>query len=185
MNLLGPATLVTALSAWGQREALSKKPDVVARGRGALPPEGSARLLTGVEVVLEHVPHLVARLLLSEPLADAEQGVIIAEFDPEDANALLLHCGRALAECAERILTDETQEGRLNRELTETLVSDHRLVCAGQVAADDASRFVGTYVVWDGWHRAAKWLIATRDGSTDRLSAYLIKTKHPLVQLST
>ena len=60
MNILGPATVLDALAAWGQRETLSGIPDVVARGGvGNLRLDEPWRAAKCLEAVLEHVPKLM------------------------------------------------------------------------------------------------------------------------------
>jgi hypothetical protein len=58
------------------------------------------------------------------------------------------------------------------------------IVCTVQVAEDGTDHLVGPFVIYDGWHRAAAWLISTREGQPYRLNAKVIKTKRPLVHLS-
>jgi hypothetical protein len=169
--------VVEVLSAWGQKEATSGKSDIHDRGRdGPLPIGDHERTIYGLEVILEHVPGLIGRLLLSDPV-----GARRVEFLSEDSTAMLLHNGRRPTRSwAEGFLKSESTEGRLARH-NRALPSDH-LVCSGQVAA--AGLEVTSYVIWDGFHRLAEWLMATHAGSREPLRAYFIETKRPLVQLT-
>ncbi len=171
MNILDPTIrLIDALSGWGLREAALKYGMEV-------PSDESQRTMLGMDVVLRHVPELIARILHAEPLGVAEhRGVLKVDFGPEESN-LLLHNGATLAEYI----------GQLNAKYVRTLVETPDfapLVCTVQVAEDDTDLLVGAVVVYDGWHRAAAWLTRVHEGSPYRLTAHLIKTKHPFAPAS-
>ena len=89
MNILDDSiTLLDVLSGWGLREC-KKYPEIQV-------PSGQPTIL-GTEVVLRHVPKLIARILLAEPLDPAKlRGTFRADFGLEDIDKLILHCGVAL-----------------------------------------------------------------------------------------
>jgi hypothetical protein len=182
VNILDPPVrLIDALSGWGLREVAVKYPGM------EVPSAGGERTMLGMNVVLRHVPLLIARILLAEPLDVAEpRSVLRIEFDPEESANFYLWDGTPLAEYTDRASTDATPKfGQYVRWLVQS--PDVRpLVCAVQVAEEDTDRLVGPAVVYDGWHRAAAWLIRVRGGDSCRLTVDLIKTKHcPLVRLSS
>src|SRR5262249_7938718 len=150
------------------------KSDILSRGRGgALPSEQTRLTLHSLEVVLEHVPALIARLLFSEPI-----GAHRVEFLPEDSDALLLHKGYGLGACADAILSNETTAGRQARGRAP---HGDLLVCSAQVDSSHVDHLLKPYVIWDGFHRAAEWFVAAHQGgSQPRLGAYLIETRKPL-----
>lgn len=68
------------------------------------------------------------------------------------------------------------------RRLVETPDLDP-LVCTAEVAAGDADQLEWPIVIYDGWHRAAAWLIRAREGRPAyRLTAHLITTKYAPVR---
>ena len=83
MNILDDSLrLIDALSGWGLRECV-KYPEV------QVPSDESHRTILGMEVVLRHVPELIARILLAELLAPTEpRAVFRAEFGLEDVDKL-------------------------------------------------------------------------------------------------
>jgi hypothetical protein len=162
MNILDPSVrLIDALSGWGLRETV-KYPGM------EVPSDDSERTMLGMEVVLRHVPELIARLLLAEPLGVTEPcGVVEVDFGSEESDKLYLCNGMSVVTYTEWYGTDEHV-----RRLVET--PDFRpLVCAVQVDEQDT----GPIVVYDGFHRAAAWLIRAHEGTPYRLAAYLIKTR--------
>jgi hypothetical protein len=171
VNILDDSiTLLDVLSGWGLREC-KKYPELQV-------PSGQPTIL-GTEVVLRHVPKLIARIFLSEPLDPAKpRGTFRADFGLEDIDKLILHCGVALTAAPANCFDNEEV-----RRLVET-PDFTPIVCTVQVADDDTDHLVGPFVICDGWHRAAAWLISTREGQPYRLTAKVIKTKRPLVQLT-
>lgn len=89
MNILNHSiTLIDVLSGWGLRECKKYREIQV--------PSGQPTIL-GTEVALRHVPKLIARILLAEPLDPAKpRGSFWADFGLEDVDTLILHCGVAL-----------------------------------------------------------------------------------------
>ena len=169
MNILDDSiTLIDVLSGWGLRER-KKYPGI------QLPTEASQRTILGMEIVLRHVPELIARILFAEPLSPTEpRAVFRAEFGLEDVDKLLFHNGVALADCP-------------SNEHVQRLVQTPDLspiVCTVQVEKDEPDRLVGRFVIYDGWHRSAAWLIRARRGRPERLIAEVIKTKRPLMRLT-
>ena len=159
-------TLVDALSGWGLRECTSKYPGI------QVPADVSQRTILGMEIVLRHVPQLIARILIAEPLAPTDpRGAFRAQFGPEDVDNLLLHDGRQLADYP----IDEDVRRRVETP------DFSPVVCTVQVAKDDPGYFIGKFVIFDGWHRAAAWLIRTSQGHSQRLTADVIRTIHPLI----
>jgi hypothetical protein len=131
-----------------------------------------------MEIVLRHVPELIARILLAEPLDHIEPGgVFRADFGPEDVDSLVLHSGEALAKYV-RCLDGASKEYVQRLAETPDLAP---IVCTVQVAEGDTDRFVGSFAIYDGWHRAA-WRIRAEEGRPYPLVAEIIKTKRPLVQ---
>jgi hypothetical protein len=160
--------LIDALSGWGLRECV-KYPEV------QVPSDESHRTILGMEVVLRHVPELIARILLAEPLAPTEpRAVFRAEFGLEDVDKLLLHSGVALA--------DYPSDEHVQRLVKSPDLSP--IVCTVQVEKDEPDRLAGRFVIYDGWHRSAAWLIRARRGRPERLIAEVIKTKRPLMRLA-
>ena len=169
MNIIDPSiTLVGVLSGWGLRECV-KYPEI------PVPSEESRRTIFGMEVVLRHVPELIARILLAEPLAPGEpRAVFRAEFGLDDVDKLVLHSGVRLSD-----YPSNEHVQRLVR------TPDSRpIVCTVQVDKDEPDRAVGPIVIYDGWHRSAAWLITARRGRPDRLTAEVIKTKRPWMRLA-
>jgi len=169
VNILDPSiTLVDALSGWGLRER-ETHPGI------RVPTDPRERMILGMEIVLRHVPELIARILFAEPLSPNEpRAVFRAEFGLEDVDKLLLHNGVALADCP-------------SNEHVERLVRTpdfSPIVCTVQVEKDEPDRLVGQFVIYDGWHRSAAWLIRARRGRPERLIAEVIKTKRPLMRVA-
>ena len=159
-------TLVDALSGWGLRECTEKYPGI------QVPADVSQRTILGMEIVLRHVPQLIARILTAEPLAPTDpRGAFRALFDPEDVDNLLLHDGRQLA--------DYPIDEEVRRRVETPDFSP--IVCTVQVAKNDPGYFIGKFVIFDGWHRSAAWLIRTAHGHSQRLTADVIRTIHPLI----
>jgi len=156
-------SLVGALSGWGLRECV-KYAEI------QVPSDETQRVILGMEIVLWHVPELIARILIAEPLSPTEpRGVFRAEFGLDDVDKLLLHSGVALS--------DYPSNEHVQR-LVQT--PDLRpIVWTVQVEKDEPDQLVGPFVIYDGWHRAAAWLIRARRGRPDRLTAEVIKTKRP------
>lgn len=179
MNILDPPIrLIDALAGWGLREAVRKYGTEI-------PSDASDRIMLGMDVVLRHVPELVARLLLAEPLGvTAPRGVLTVDFGPEEIDNLYLWNGTRLATYTDGVDKDETPEhGQYVRSLVRT-PDVLPLVCAVEVTEEDTECPVGPVVIYDGWHRAAAWLIRAREGLPSRLTAGLIKTRRaPLLQL--
>ena len=170
MNILVTSIrLVDALSRWGLRElALGKYQGM------QVPEDENERTSLGMEVVLRHVPELIARILLAEPLDLSQpRGVFRADFGWEDIDKLVLHSGVALA------AVDGSGKDYVRR-LVET-PDFAPIVCTVQVAEEDTDHLVGPFAIYDGWNRAAAWLISARAGRPYRLTAEVIKTKRPLV----
>ncbi len=179
MNILDSSIrLIDALAGWGLREAHNPKKYGI-----DLPSDENQRTMLGMEIVLRHVPELIARILLAEPLGVAEQrGVLRVDFGPDELDKMDLCNGTPLATYTEWVSKDETPD---HGEYVRRLVQDPDvlpLVCTVQVAEDDTERLVGPIVVYDGFHRAAAWLIRARKGLPGRPTADLIKTKHPPVR---
>ncbi len=170
MNILDSRVrLIDALSGWGLRE-VRKYPGL------EIPSDQSQRIMLGMEVVLRHVPELIARILLAEPLGVAEQyGVLRVDFGPEENGKLRLHDGATVAEAIPRL-----DPGHLQKLIEAP--DPTPLVCTVQIDAPD--HLVLPIVVYDGWHRAGAWFTRVGQGCPDRLIADLIKTKHPLVRPS-
>ena len=155
MNILDDSLrLIDALSGWGLRECV-KYPEV------QVPSDESHRTILGMEVVLPLAP--------TEPRA-----VFRAEFGLEDVDKLLLHSGVALA--------DYPSDEHVQRLVTSPDLSP--IVCTVQVEKDEPDRLAGQFVIYDGWHRSAAWLISARRGRPERLIAEVIKTKRPLMRLA-
>ena len=170
MNILEPPIkLVDALSGWGLREvACGKYPEI------QVPSDESQRTILGMEVILRHVPELIARILLAEPLDSTKsRGIFRAEFGLEDLDKLVLHSGVPLA------AVDGSGNDYVRR-LVET-PDFTPIICTVQVAEEDTDHLVGPFAIYDGWNRAAAWLISVHEGRPYRLTAEVIKTKHPLV----
>ena len=160
--------LVDALAGWGLRES-KKYPGIQV--------DAEQRIALGVEIVLRHVPHLVASILLAQPFDPTEpRGVFRADFGPEDVDELMLHNGKPLTE------VEQATKARHVRSLVET-PDITPIVCAVQVAKNDIERPSGPFVIYDGWHRSAAWLIRMREGRPYRLIADVIRTKHPLIHV--
>jgi hypothetical protein len=172
MNIIGPASirLVDALAGWGLREAAVKH-------RLAIPGDETERTAFGVDVVLRHVPVLIARILAAEPLdVGVPHSVLRVDLGSEDAATLFLHNGMPLTTYTDRL--SECAAGRREIEMLVQTPDPRPLVCTLQVADSDPDCASGPVVIFDGWHRAAAWLTRVRVGDTCRLAADLIKTKH-------
>ena len=164
MNVLDSSRrLVDVLSEWGLREA-RKYPKI------EIPSDPGERTVAGLEVVLRHVPELIARILLAEPLdVESPRGVLRVEFGPEEKDDLYLHNGVPLAAFLDRISQGQTVD------------YPGPVVCTVLVARDDTDKRVGRVVIFDGWHRARDWFRRAQAGAPERLTADLIKTRRPLV----
>ena len=124
----------------------------------------------GVEVILRHVPTLVARILLAEPLdPDKPGGAFRAAFESKDIAKLVLHTGVQLAS------VDVFGNAHV-QQLVKT-PDTAPIVCAIRVAEDDTTNLIEPFAIYDGWHRAAAWLINIREGRPYPLTAEIIKTK--------
>jgi len=173
VNTLKPVSLIDALSGWGLREATVKHGMVV-------PSDESQRTMLGMDVVLRHVPKLIAQILLAEPLGVAEsRGVLRVDFGPEESDKLRLYDGTLLATYTDWVSRDETWKvGQYVRRLVKT-PDFLPLVCAVRVAEEDPDRLEWPAAIYDGWHRAAAWLTSAREGFPYRYTADLIKTRRP------
>ena len=164
MNVLDDSLrLIDALAGWGLREC--------AKYGFHVPADADQRTILGMEFVLRHVPELIGRILFAEPLGPtAPGGVFRADFGLEDVDDLLLHNGCPLADYP----SDDEARYRVGAP------DFSPIVCAVQVAKDDPRRQIGNFVIFDGWHRSAAWLIRAREGHSERLTADVIRTMRPL-----
>jgi len=154
MKILGPGRLAEVLSEWGHREASLGKPGAELPS----PAESLGAVVDGVEVILRHIPKLIARILVAEPL-----DVLAVEFLPEEGEKLYLHNGEALTAYTDRVAVGD-------------IPVQGALVCVMQVDRQNVSRQVSPVMIYDGWHRAAAWLTRVRAGCSDPIRAHLVKT---------
>ena len=164
VNVLEPSITVTdVLSRWGLRE-LRKYPVI------QMPSDQAQRAALGMEVVLRHVPALVARILLAEPLdPDKPGGAFRADFESADSTKLVLHTGVRLASV--------DVFGNAHVQQLVKIPDAAPIVCTIRVAGDDTTNVIEPFVIYDGWHRAAAWLISIREGRPYPLTAEIIKTR--------
>src|SRR5262245_1213566 len=165
--MIGSRRLVEVLSEWGHREVAQGKPGAHLPSPG----ESLGPLVDGIEAILRHVPQLIARILLAEPIE-----VVRVRIEAEEGGNLL-PCnagGRTLAVIAERLRLDGSScSGRRVQALVATGTPvDGPFVCAMQIADGD-----GSVIIYDGMHRMAAWHIHACRGLRYPVDVDLIQTK--------
>src|SRR5215467_4853067 len=109
-----------------------------------------------VEVVLSYYSPLAWRILVATPIA-----CLRAEFTAEDIPLMAIADGRPVGEWAEAVQQGTEHSGRYVRDMVS---SGQRIegplvcTCVGETA-DGNLQLRPPYVVSDGWHRGAAWVL--------------------------
>jgi len=120
-----------------------------------------------VDTVLRHVPDLIARILLAEPLDPVESGALRVRLEPRDVpNVILYRGGISLADWPS------------NAHVEHLIKNPNPEPIVGTMQVGQDRQPMGPFVIFDGFHRAKAWLMS---GFSRPLIAEIIKTKRPPV----
>jgi hypothetical protein len=164
MMLLGTCRLVDVLGEWGSHNTQWR------RGRDA------TDILDGVEFALTYYSPLVSRILAAGPIA-----CVRAEFAPEDLPLINIADGRPISDWTTAVECDATHSGKYVREMAaaaEPIVGPLVCTCVGEVVSGDL-RVYPPFVIFDGWHRGAAWVLHQTAGRAYPIAARVIATQRP------
>jgi hypothetical protein len=133
--------------------------------------------IDAVELVLTYYSSLAWKILRAEPVA-----CFRAEFVPEDIPQIFTYRGRLLDEWATSVEQDTVSRSGVD---VRKMVAASPLVvgplictCEGEPSGDDVLPRP-PFLVFDGWHRGAAWILQGKTGRVYPISARLIVTKRP------
>ncbi len=162
MKVLGTCRVVDAFDAWGSHNTSWRV------GRTITTP------LDAVETVLTYYWLLAWRILRAEPVV-----CFRAEFAALDIPEIFTYRGVQLDEWAKSVEQDTVNRSgddvRKMAAAPRAVVGPLVCTCDG-----DSSQPRPPYVVFDGWHRGAAWVLQGQAGKLYPISAMLIVTKRSL-----
>lgn len=172
MRLVSTYRLVDAFADWGLHEAPT-------RLQLKLPPglQGVERIVTGAEVALTRRSPFAWRILAAWPIA-----CFRIELTAEDVPLTIIADGRLVSEWTDAVLRDNTPSGNHVRDLARSSNPvAGPLLCTSRRAQDtpaDSMIVDPPLVIFDGWHRAAAWIVQGREGRHYPIIANLVVTQH-------
>ncbi len=133
-------------------------------------------ILEGAEFALTYYSPLVARILVAGPLS-----CLRTEISAEDLPHLLIADGRPATEWTTAVQQDASRSGADVRALaaaSQPVTGPLVCTCVGETV-DGGLRLRPPFVIFDGWHRGAAWILHGQSGKVYPISANVIVTERP------
>ena len=166
MKLLGTCRLVDILSEWGSHNTQWRL------GRDVVD------VLDGVEFALTYYSELVSTVLAAGPI-----GCFRVEVATEDLPQIVLHNGQLMTDWVNAVEVCDNENGNYVRRMAaenERIVYPLICSCKGDlVNAGLGLQLYPPFVIFDGWHRGAAWVVHVRAGREYPVAGRLVVTTRP------